>query len=139
MYAWNRSENVYLSHPWTKEKVSTKQNYSSIGLPFHKNTYYFYSIFSLKPSQTKRKIPSKFQLSLFGSKSTQRRLAKVITPKTAHLTDHADFVSITQIMAHLQNLKIINFLKPIFLRQKSILSKSGDDKLLEIDYIYYII
>ena len=67
------------------------------------------------------------------------RLAKVITPKTAHLTDHTDFVSITQIMAHLQNLKIINFFKPIFLRQKSILCKSGDDKLLEIDYIYYII
>ena len=67
------------------------------------------------------------------------RLAKVITPKTAHLTDHADFISITQISSHLQNLKIINFFKPVFLRQKSILCKSGDDKLLEIDYIYYII
>ena len=70
---------------------------------------------------------------------TPWRLAKVITPKTAHLTDHADFISITQISSHLQNLKIINFFKPVFLRQKSILCKSGDDKLLEIDYIYYII
>ena len=46
--------------------------------------------------------------------------------------DHADFVSNHADFFSFQNLKNINYFKPIFLHQKNVFCKTGDDKLLEI-------